>query len=499
MFGTLAAAGSSAVSGLSLTSIVTLVGALVVIPAVVYFFFWPDAPGLPPRFAITKGLLTGEFKMKESGPMGLIKKGYQKHGDIFRMKLAHRGITVLIGPEAQGAFFEPGDDELNQKAVYQFTVPVFGKNIVYDAPQKIMTQQLKFVSKGLMQSTMRTHCGKITKEVEDYFAKWGDEGEVDLFESLSELTILTASRCLLGQEVRENIQTEFATLYQELSDGMSHLSVIAPNLPTSAHIKRDRARAKIVAIFSKIIQTRRNNNNADGHDDFLQTLIDSTYKDGRSLGDEEITGLLLAALFAGQHTSNITSTWTGFLVLDKKKELLPRILEEQKRIMGKYDGEITVDGLAEMTLLHGCMQEALRMYPPLIMLMRKVLKDQKYKGYTIPKGDIAVVCPPVAHRLPEVFANPEDYDPDRFGPGREEDEKTKWSFIAFGGGRHACLGRRFAFLQIKTIWSILFRKFDFELVSPVPKVNFEAIVVGPTPPCIVKYKRKPADKQFEMM
>ncbi len=38
----------------------------------------------------------------------------------------------------------------------------------------------------------------------------------------------------------------------------------------------------------------------------------------------------------------------------------------------------------------------------------------QYKGYTIPKGDIMAVAPPVSHRLPEVFKNPHEYDPDRF-------------------------------------------------------------------------------------
>jgi len=53
-------------------------------------------------------------------------------------------------------------------------------------------------------------------------------------------------------------------------------------------------------------------------------------------------------------------------------------------------------------------------------------------------------------------------------------------------------------LQIKTIWSLLFRTFDFELVSPMPTVNYEAIVAGPHHPCVFRYKRKPSGKEFEV-
>ena len=49
------------------------------------------------------------------------------------------------------------------------------------------------------------------EEAEDFFAKWGDEGEVDLLDSLSELIVLTASRCLLGREIRETLFSEAGT------------------------------------------------------------------------------------------------------------------------------------------------------------------------------------------------------------------------------------------------------------------------------------------------
>jgi len=155
----------------------------------------------------------------------------------------------------------------------------------------------------------------------NFFANFPDEGEVDLFETLAELVILTACRCLLGPVFRKKVSKEFAPLYQDLSDGMNHVSFFFPNLPTKKHKARNVAREKIAKLFTAAVQERRKTN--DKYEDFLQVLIDSKYSDGSSPTDAEIVGLLLAALFAGQHTSSITSTWTGMHIIHNKKKISP--------------------------------------------------------------------------------------------------------------------------------------------------------------------------------
>lgn len=81
---------------------------------------------------------------------------------------------------------------------------------------------------GLTSEKMLTYIDKIVSEVNTYFAAWGQSGEVDLHEVLSELTILTASRCLLGDEIRETLQVRFAELYKHLNDG-AFFSICCPS------------------------------------------------------------------------------------------------------------------------------------------------------------------------------------------------------------------------------------------------------------------------------
>lgn len=329
--------------------------------------------------------------------------------------------------------------------------------------------------------------------LQDYFSAWGETGEVDLKYELEHLIILTASRCLLGREVRDKLFDDVSALFHDLDNGMMPISVVFPYLPIPAHRRRDQARKKLAQIFSNIISSRKNESRSE--DDMLQCFIDSKYKDGRGTTEGEITGLLIAALFAGQHTSSITSTWTGAYLL-KNNKYLSEAMEEQKNIIKLHGDRIDHDILSDMNVLYRCIKEALRLHPPLIMLLRHShnefsVKTKEGKEYSIPKGNVVATSPAFANRLPHIFKNPDMYDPDRFAPGREEDKATgAFSYISFGGGRHGCLGEPFAYLQIKAIWSHLLRNFEFELISPFPETDWNAMVVGVKGEVMVRYKRR---------
>jgi cytochrome P450 len=96
--------------------------------------------------------------------------------------------------------------------------------------------------------------------------------------------------------------------------------------------------------------------------------------------------------------------WPESGQIDLMKELseliiltISKLLDEQKQILDKYQGELSLNSLSEMNLLHAVMKETLRLYPPLVLLMRKVLEPISYNGYMISKSDIVVVSPSIAH------------------------------------------------------------------------------------------------------
>ena len=162
--------------------------------------------------------------------------------------------------------------------------------------------------------------------------------------------------------------------------GMQPISVIAPYLPTQLHRQRDAARKEIGRIFAGIIAKRR----ASGvkENDILQTFIDGHYKrvnGGRALTEGEITGMLIAALFAGMHTSTITSSWTG-IFLAANRTAWDACVAEQRKIVAEFGEDLSVEALEKMDVLHACITEALRLHPPLIMLLRYARKAFEVTG-----------------------------------------------------------------------------------------------------------------------
>jgi sterol 14-demethylase len=263
------------------------------------------------------------------------------------------------------------------------------------------------------------------------------------------------------------------------------VAFFAPNLPLPAMRRRDRARLEVAALLSPVIHARRSGK--EKTDDFLDTLILARATDGGPLNNETITGLLLTLLFAGQHTSAVLATWTGILLLHNPPHLAA-ILDEQAAVF--QTSGISLSALKQLTHLERCIKEAERLHPPLIMLMRKVLEDFEFNGYIIPAGDLVLVSPAVSHRSTQVFTNPDRYDPDRFAPPREEDRRTPYGLIGFGGGKHRCIGLAFAYQQVKVIWSVLLRRYTLDLIDRDQRPNYATFVVGPRQPCLVRYRRR---------
>jgi sterol 14alpha-demethylase len=415
----------------------------------------------------------------------LLTRAQRELGEIAAIRVAGRRMVAVFGPEAHEAVFRAPDRVMNPQEAYKIMTPVFGEGMVYDAPTDKMNEQLKMLLPALKDRRMRTYGETIVAEVEASIASWGDEGELDLVDYCRVLTNFTSSACLLGHEFRQGMTGEFAEVYHCLERGITPVAYINANLPLPSFIKRDRARVRLVEMIGEIVAQRRRT--GERGEDFLQTMMDATYQSGTPLSDHEITGMLLAAMFAGHHTSSVTTAWT-IIELLQNRAYLDDVLAELDGTFGE-DGEVSFETLRSIPLTEYAVKESLRLHPPLFMLVRVAKEDWSYKGYHIPAGTWMLLSPTVAQRMREVFADPMRFDPLRFAPPREED-KRDYAYIPFGGGRHKCMGNAFALLQVKAILAILLRRFEFELVDRNIGEDFHGLVIGPTQPCRIRYRRR---------
>ncbi len=430
--------------------------------------------------------LLGHLPEFYKDPMGMFDRCWSEHGELARFRLGTRDFVLFTGPEAHDAYFRAPEDQLDARAVYQFTVPIFGRGVAYDVAPELMAEQLGFLYPALRDASMRRYARIMYEEASQFADSLGDEGTIDLPVLMNQLTVNIASRCLLGEEVREQADSGFAQAYHELEEGINLIGFFLPRLPIPAHRRRDRARRRIAKILSQVIDDRRRLGTEA--EDFMQALMQARYKDGRAMSDGEVTGILLTALFAGQHTSAVLGTWTG-LEMFRDPACLERVRGEMREVY-QEDGAMSLAGLKRQAALERCLRECERLHPPLILLIRKVLKPLQYAGHTVPEGTLAVVSPALSHRLPHLFANQHQFDPERFAPPRSEGKQHLYTLIGFGGGKHRCMGEKFALLQLKAIWTVLLDRFDFELASEFPTPNYGSWVTGPKPPCQVRYRRR---------
>ncbi|XP_048848494.1 lanosterol 14-alpha demethylase isoform X2 [Brienomyrus brachyistius] len=421
-------------------------------------------------------------------PIEFLENAYEKYGPVFSFTMVGKTFTYLVGSDAATLMFNSKNEDLNAEDVYsRLTTPVFGKGVAYDVPNPVFLEQKKMLKTGLNIAQFKKHVKIIEEETREYFMRWGDSGERNLFEALSELIILTASNCLHGKEIRAMLDEKVAQLYADLDGGFTHAAWLLPGwLPLPSFRQRDKAHVEIKNIFFRVIQKRRES--LEKEDDILQTLMDATYKDGQPLNDSEIAGMLIGLLLAGQHTSSTTSAWLGFF-LAQDRALQERCYAEQRAVCGDDLPPLQYDQLKDLTLLDRCLKETLRLRPPIMTMMRMARSYQTAAGYTIPAGHQVCVSPTVNHRLKDTWTGRMEFNPDRYlheNPAAGE----KFAYIPFGAGRHRCIGENFAYVQIKTVWSTLLRLYDFELANGYfPTVNYTTMIHTPNQP-IIRYKRR---------
>lgn len=402
-------------------------------------------------------------------------------GELAEFNMGGKQVVLMSGPEAQKAVLRDFDAQLSRALAYQATVPVFGPGVIFDAPPERMKTQLKVQVNALRYQNMKQYATVILQEVEDWIANWGEEGELDYLEEFITLTLNTATHCLLGEDFRQHMTEEFRELYHDLEKGLQAIAFVDPYMQQPLFKARDAARARLEEIISELIAKRRASN--EEFQDALQTFMDSTYKDGSHLTDGEITGLVIATMFAGHHTSSGTATWI-ITELARNPELYQEVLAENREKFASTS-DITFDALRDLPKLEAFINEVLRLHPPLIHLMRVVTEDIEYKGYLIEKGKSVSISTYGSHRNAKYYDDPLKFDPHRAQPSED------YVFIPFGGGPHKCAGNAFAMMQLKGIFSVLLQHYEFELADD-PEVyqdDFSAVVLKPCEPCKLRYKK----------
>ncbi len=230
---------------------------------------------------------------------------------------------------------------------------------------------------------------------------------------------------------------------------------------------------------------------------------------------------MIALLMAGQHTSSTTTTWM-LLFLTNNQKYIDMILEERELLLGAEKAAdpatpLAFDHIKSMSFLGYCMKESLRLRPPIITLMRKVIEEQTFEGHAIPPGDYLCSSPAVSQLDETLYPCAQEFRPERFEADAEPPSllrdainaadaalppakrvstsrttDMKYSYSPFGGGRHRCIGEPFAEIQIRTIVTTILSlfRFSFPEGKGFPACDYTSLIVMPEKPTMLAYERR---------
>ena len=444
----------------------------------------------PPKLSGAWPLLGHLLELRKR-PIELFQRVRDELGEIGEINFAGNRVVMLMGEEAQEAFFRAPDEQLDQAAAYPFMTPVFGKGVVFDGTAEQRKQAMR--NQSLRADFMKGHAETISRETRRMMERLGDEGEIDLLDFFAELTMYTSSACLVGPEFREELNADYYRVFYELEKGTDAWAYVNADLPLPVFRARDRARAQLVSMLEEVFERRAADPSAKRElFDVLLTLKDEQGNPRYTV--DQITGMFISLMFAGHHTTSGSAAWTLIEML-RHPDVYKSVVDEIDSLYA--DGrDISYQALREIPQLEHSILEALRLHPPLIILMRKVMHDFHYKGWTVPAGKLVGVSPAVSNRMPECFPDPDRYDPTRYEEGRNED-KQLFAWIPFGAGRHRCVGNAFAMMQLKAIFSDLLQAYEFELSQPPESYrnDHSKMVVQLAQPCRARYKRRKSTAQ----
>jgi len=433
---------------------------------------------------------TGHLEELRVDPIGLMERVRAECGDVGEFTLADRDVVLLTGAEANEFFFRAPEEELDQAEAYPFMTPIFGEGVVFDAPPERRREMLH--NQALRDKFMRGHAATIAAEVEELVANWDEEGDIDLLDFFAELTIYTSSACLIGPKFRRSLDRRFAELYHDLEQGTDAIAYVDPYAPIESFRRRDEARIGLVALVQGIMDERRAGPMATDDDrDLLDVLMSIKDQDGSDrFSADEVTGMFISMMFAGHHTTSGTAAWTLIELLAHPEELAA--VTEELDTLYSDGSEVSFQALREIPRLESSIKEALRLHPPLILLLRVAKVPLEVQGFAIEQGKLVGVSPAVSNRIALDFPDRDSFVPERYLDPRFEDRENPWTWIPFGAGRHRCVGAAFALMQLKAIFSVLLQDWTFELAQPTDSYrnDHSKMVVQLAQPCVITYRRR---------
>jgi cytochrome P450 len=366
------------------------------------------------------------------------------HGPAWRVAVGNGGMISLLGPDALEFVWKNRDGAFSNALGWE---PYIGKVF----PGAIMGMdgdehryQRRIMQVAFRKSALRTYLEQMGPAIALGVGAWLPTGERSasrqMFPLLKQLTLDLAASVFMGVDLGQSSKELNRAFVATVAASLAIIRVPIPGLKMWRGI---RGRELLVKRFRALMPAKR----ATHTSDFFSEFCHAQSEQGERFTDQEIIDHMIFLMMAAHDTTTSTLT-TMMYQLARHPEWQER-LRAKALALGK--AELEHDDLDQLDELTWVMRESLRLTPPLTSMPRMCTKDTVFQGYLIPAGTLVGLYPIHVHYMPSLWSEPFRFDPERFGPARQEDKRHAYAWVPFGGGAHMCIGQHFATLQIKAI------------------------------------------------
>jgi cytochrome P450 len=405
-------------------------------------------------------------------PLDFLLKNRQRFGDVFRNHFGPWVYHLLSHPAHIQHVLQDNYKNYPRSHHYKFTKLVTGDGMVSTEGDE-WRRQRRMVQPSFNHQRVAGLAGLMGQAIEEMLARWesGKVGRGEPFDIAAEMTRLTLAivgKTLLGTE----LGGETDTIGPAVAEALTYIDyrideplALPVFVPTPRNLRFKRAMRVLDELVYRIIAARR----AEGGDrgDLLAMLMAARDEQGGGrMSDKEVRDQVLTFIGAGHETTAVALGWTWYL-LSQHPECEGRLREEIEAVLGgRAPG---MSDLPRLVYTKRVIEESLRVYPPIVAVIRAVIEEDVIGGFHIPAGSGVILSQWVTHRHPEFWEEPEKFDPDRFSPEKSAG-RPKFAWFPFLGGPHHCIGVEFAMMEMTLTLAMVMPRFRFRL-QPGAKIE----------------------------
>ena len=248
---------------------------------------------------------------------------------------------------------------------------------------------------------------------------------------------------------------------------------LPPWWPTPTSRRAGRARQSLRALVDGLIANRKAGA-LDGSDLLSLLLSARDPHDGSALDDLAVRDQALIFLLAGHETAGSALAFALHL-LGRHETVQERVRQEVASVAGT--GAIGPDAVDRLAYTAQVVNEAMRLYPPAHILVRRAQQPATCSGREVEPGQFMAVSIWGIHHNPGVWPEPDRFDPDRFGAGTvttdgdPDGQSSRYRHLPFGGGPRGCIGQHLAFAELVVAVATVVRAYRLESVADGPDLH----------------------------